>query len=233
VGRAAPLGKDEAGRRVSTSKRYPSLFLCLHVIKLLCQYINAILLSQSSESIPIIHKSHSSLKKIRDPPVLLIVFARYSKQWRLFMYREKQIYTRKVMMIDGNEHYYVSFNDAHGNNVEIEVSCAVYSEIKVMRNEDERQWMQQRRHYEHLSFLEMIDAQDFPEIQLEEKELNEALIRAIQMLSSTQKRRLLLRYLCNATYSQIAAFDGCSKQSVQRSVHSAIKRTKNFLKNFL
>ena len=154
------------------------------------------------------------------------------------MYREKQVYTRFVKMIDGAEHFFVSFFDGGRHKVEVEVSREIYNEVHAMRCDDERQWMEQRRHYEH---LELSDVQieersvnrplPISEI-VEKKELNEAYEKALVGFSDVQKRRIIMYLNGKMSLSKIALHEGCSKRAVQESVETALGKLKKILANF-
>ncbi|MFR5771833.1 MAG: RNA polymerase sigma factor [Lachnospirales bacterium] len=51
-------------------------------------------------------------------------------------------------------------------------------------------------------------------------------------LPETQRRRLLLYFFGELSYEQIAKLEGCTKMAVKGSVDIALKKLKNFLKNF-
>ena len=59
---------------------------------------------------------------------------------------------------------------------------------------------------------------------------SEQLHNAISKLPEVQRRRLTLYYFAELTYEQIAEMEGCTIMPVKRSVDTAIKKLKIFLK---
>lgn len=59
-----------------------------------------------------------------------------------------------------------------------------------------------------------------------------ALRVAIMILPDKQRRRLLMYYWGDMTYTQIAAIEGCSFQSVMKSLNAAKKNLKVMLKDY-
>lgn len=57
----------------------------------------------------------------------------------------------------------------------------------------------------------------------------EELYTAIAMLKKIQKRRLVLHFFAGLTYGQIAEKEGCSFQTIAKSVKTAEKKMKKIL----
>ena len=64
------------------------------------------------------------------------------------------------------------------------------------------------------------------------KQKVKALRVAIMILPDKQRRRLLMYYWGDMTYAQIAAIEGCSFQSVMKSLNAAKKNLKVMLKDY-
>ena len=66
-----------------------------------------------------------------------------------------------------------------------------------------------------------------------EKIENDSLNRAINSLSEMQRRRILLHFKHNLSFSQIGEIEGCSKIAVKYSIDKALEelRKKFFEKN--
>ncbi len=64
------------------------------------------------------------------------------------------------------------------------------------------------------------------------KQKVKALRVAIMILPDKQRRRLLMYYWGDMTYTQIAAIEGCSFQSVMKSLNAAKKNLKVMLKDY-
>lgn len=64
-----------------------------------------------------------------------------------------------------------------------------------------------------------------------EKIENEKLYKALNLLSDMHRRRILLYFKHNLSFSQIAEIEGCSKMAVKYSIDNALKELqKNFFK---
>ena len=61
--------------------------------------------------------------------------------------------------------------------------------------------------------------------------VTENLHMAISKLPEVQKRRLKKYYFEEKTFDEIAFEEGCTYQSIQRSVYRAVAKIKNILKN--
>lgn len=136
-----------------------------------------------------------------------------------------------------NGKFYISFVDINRNFQKIEVSQEVFNSFNRFELEDIAQMNEYDRHYEHLEIYEnTLHRKSVSEVQsLEEYFDNvqdaENLHMAINKLPDVQKRRLKKYYFEEKTFEEIALEEGCTYQSIQRSVYRAVVKIKNILKN--
>lgn len=136
-----------------------------------------------------------------------------------------------------NGKFYISFVDINRNFQKIEVSQEVFDIFNRFELEDISQMNEYDRHYEHSEIYEnTLHRKSISDIQsLEEYFDNvqdaENLHIAINKLPEVQKRRLKKYYFEEKTFDEIALEEGCTYQSIQRSVYRAVAKIKNILKN--
>ena len=130
--------------------------------------------------------------------------------------------------------YYISFVDVNNNFQKIEVSREVFESFNKFELEDISQMNEYDRHLEHSKIYEhtLHKKKDSREWQLEEYfenvQITENLHMAISKLPEVQKRRRKKYYFEEKTFDEIAFEEGCTYQSIQRSVYRAVKKLKIF-----
>lgn len=135
------------------------------------------------------------------------------------------------------ERYYISFVDVNNNFQEIAVSQEVFESFNKFELEDVSKMNEYDRHLEHSEIYEhtLHKKKDSSGWSLEEYfenvQITENLHMAISKLPEVQKRRLKKSYFEEKTFDEIAFEEGCTYQSIQRSVYRAVKKIKNILKN--
>lgn len=133
--------------------------------------------------------------------------------------------------------YYISFVDVNNNFQEIAVSQEVFESFNKFELEDVSKMNEYDRHLEHSEIYEhtLHKKKDSREWSLEEYfenvQITENLHMAISKLPEVQKRRLNKYYFEDKTFEEIALEEGCTYQSIQRSVYRAAAKIKNILKN--
>lgn len=105
---------------------------------------------------------------------------------------------------------------------------------------------------EDLSYLNEMD-RHFERKELSEKDLelrmkqnNESVVEkvikrndskmlheALEILTESQKRRIIMHFFANLSYKQIGYYEGCSYQAIQNSIEKSLKKLKKFLKKGL
>lgn len=139
-----------------------------------------------------------------------------------------------LMIVEGR--YYLSFKDGRGIMQNIEIDKVLYDLFNRFELEDISYLNRVSRHIEHSELTEssLNDRAFYKEESLEETVSRsmeyEQLHKAISKLPETQKRRLLLYFLGELNYEQIAELEGCKYQAIQSSIYAAIKTLKKFLK---
>ena len=154
------------------------------------------------------------------------------------MFKNKNLYTLRVEIVEGIERYYVSFRDGQAIQRETEVSRPVYLEflrfVKIERNlrrSDERHIEQSELTDETLYTRALYPPTDFEEMVigcLRDKRLR----RVIKELPEIQQRRFILHHEFGLTFEQIAQTEGCSKVAVFHSVSQAEDKIREAIKIF-
>ena len=124
----------------------------------------------------------------------------------------------------------IKYKTASGNEICIEVTPPVKELIEQSDRQIRSQRRQDRRYLDYMDFIdELTDtAMNFPKQKnaadlVIEKESHERLHAAINALSEIQRKRLLLYFVDELTYSQIAEREGVNQGTVYRSVQRALK----------
>jgi predicted DNA-binding protein YlxM (UPF0122 family) len=174
----------------------------------------------------------------RPPPVFSQEFFRLRITGGLPMYKEDKVYTRRVVLLDGKKHYYVSFQDSHGNTIETEVTEGVYKTILDFQRIEARIARSDRRHLEHrvLSDSEINRRKinhllSTESIYISEKEIQE-LLKAIESFPRLQRRRFTLHRFDGFSTAKIAKIERCSRQAVEKSIAIAEKKLYELRKKF-
>lgn len=150
--------------------------------------------------------------------------------------RRKDKYNPYTLYTD-NGKFYISFVDINSDFQNIEVSQEVFDSFNRFELEDISQMNEYDRHLEHSEMYEntlqrrnVSDVQSLEEY-IENAQNAEDLHMAISKLPEFQKRRLKKYYFEEKTFDEISLEEGCTYQSVQRSVYRAVAKIKNILKN--
>jgi DNA-directed RNA polymerase specialized sigma24 family protein len=152
------------------------------------------------------------------------------------MHREKNVYTRRVALINGNTHYFISFIGTAGEKIEIEVGRDVFDEVQEQLREDMRQYRSDFTHTEHKDLdFEEIEKRSVingptTEDEVLNGELSYEIAQAILSLPVTQQRRFLQYHAGGLSEKEIALSEGCSQQAVSLAIRRAESTLKNLLK---
>ena len=124
----------------------------------------------------------------------------------------------------------IKYKTASGNEICVEVTPPVKELIEQSDRQIRSQRRQDRRYLDYMDFIdELTDtAMNYPPQKnaadlVIEKESHERLHAAINALSEIQRKRLLLYFVDELTYSQIAEREGVNQGTVYRSVQRALK----------
>lgn len=134
-----------------------------------------------------------------------------------------------------NKKFYISFVDVNSDFQNIEVSQEVFESFNRFELEDISQMNEYDRHlehseiYEHTLHKKKVSSDRLLEEYFENVQVTENLHKAINKLPEAQKRRLKKYYFEEKTFEEIALEEGCTYQSIQRSVYRAVAKIKNIL----
>lgn len=134
-----------------------------------------------------------------------------------------------------NNTYYISFTDGQGISHKMEISMELYAAFNSFELDDISQMNVTSRHLEQSELTEetLNHRAAHPPESVEDHVFRRLLYgelhKAIAMLPSTQRRRLLLYYFGGYTYEQIAQMEGCRHPAIMKSVAAAEKNIKKHL----
>jgi RNA polymerase sigma factor (sigma-70 family) len=122
----------------------------------------------------------------------------------------------------------ITYKTANGNRICVEVSTPV----KELLEQSDRQIRSQRRQdRRHLDYMDLVDslsdaAVNYPQTDTADlvikMESYRQLYTVVNQLSEVQRRRLLLHFMDNLTYQQIADLEGVNQGTIARSVKRAL-----------
>lgn len=133
--------------------------------------------------------------------------------------------------------YTVEFSDNKNIVHKVEITDKIYGAFDKFELEDVSQIHKYSKYIEHSEVYEetlnkrAMDKQLSVEEIVEYKVEIDDLKKAIDKLTSVQKRRIKKYYFENKTLQQIADEDGCSVASVKESLDSSITKLRKNLKN--
>lgn len=151
--------------------------------------------------------------------------------------RNKDKYNPYTLEVDEvNEKYTVIFKDSNKVEQKVVVNKEVYDAFDKFELEDISQIHKIRKHIEHNEVYEetlfhrtnMLTAS--VENEIEQKILYEELRIALNILTKTQKRRILLHFFEDKSFTEIALLEHCDESSVRESIYAGIKKIKKILK---
>lgn len=138
-----------------------------------------------------------------------------------------------------NEKYFVSFEDGQNILHTVEISKELYEQMDKMELEDLSYLNEMDRHFERKKLSEK-------DLELRMKQNNESVVEkvikrndskmlheALEILTESQKRRIVMHFFANLSYKQIGDYEGCSYQAIQNSIEKSLKKLKKFLKKGL
>ena len=132
--------------------------------------------------------------------------------------------------------FYVSFKDGQGVMKKYEINKELYDAFNSFELEDLSYLNVWDRHIEQSDVWEptlyerAVDIQESVEDIVIRNLQNKKVHSAIELLPEVQKRRIKLYYFEGLTYKQIATIEGCRYQAIEKSISSALKNLKKFLK---
>lgn len=134
-----------------------------------------------------------------------------------------------------NPLYFLSFKDSGGVDRCMEIGKPLFDAFDEFELDDVSFMNEVDRHYEQSEQTELslnrraVEPQESVEETVFQQMEMDKLHQAIAKLPEKQRRRLVLYYLGEFTYEQIADMEGCKYQTVQDSIYAALKKLKKFL----
>lgn len=150
--------------------------------------------------------------------------------------RRKDKYNPYTLSTESGE-YYILFIDVNNHIQKVELSKKLFDSFNKFELEDISQMNEYDRHYEHSEVYEKtlnkknVAVSQSLEEHFEDVLVMENLHMAITKLPEVQKRRLKKYYFEEKTFDEIALEEGCTYQSIQRSVYRAVAKIKSILEN--
>ena len=136
----------------------------------------------------------------------------------------------------GNK-FFVSFKDGMGIFQEIEINEKQSNAFNEFELEDLSEMNEFDRHIEHSEIYENNLEKRAKEktISMEEEFIQKAtfeeLKKAIERLEEPYRKRIILYYFNNKNETEIAEIEGISQQAISKTLHIALEKLKEFLKN--
>ena len=150
--------------------------------------------------------------------------------------RRKDKYNPYTLSTESGK-YYILFIDVNNHIQKVELSKKLFDSFIKFELEDISQMNEYDRHYEHSEVYEKtlnkknVAVSQSLEEHFEDVLVMENLHMAITKLPEVQKRRLKKYYFEEKTFDEIALEEGCTYQSIQRSVYRAVAKIKSILEN--
>jgi len=141
-----------------------------------------------------------------------------------------KVYKLREETIGSVSRYFISFTDGQGVFYDLEVSENLYIEFRQLerRNRNLQQFDERHREYDEI-WDEALNRRSrvLPksvEDAIVEKERMETLHRAVAALPDKQRRRFILYYGHELTYTKIGKMEGCTGTAIKRCVDAARKK---------
>lgn len=150
--------------------------------------------------------------------------------------RRKDKYNPYTLSTESGK-YYILFIDVNNHIQKVELSKKLFDSFNKFELVDISQMNEYDRHYEHSEVYEKtlnkknVAVSQSLEEHFEDVLVMENLHMAITKLPEVQKRRLKKYYFEEKTFDEIALEEGCTYQSIQRSVYRAVAKIKSILEN--
>ena len=129
----------------------------------------------------------------------------------------------------------ITYKTTNGNRVCVEVSTPVKELLEQSDRQIRSQRRQDRRHLDYMDFIDGLTDADMKDPQADAADLvmkmesYRQLYAAISKLSEVQRRRLLLHFMDNLTYRQIAKLEKADFRTIGRSIERALIQLQKYL----
>lgn len=144
-----------------------------------------------------------------------------------------EIYTAGINT--AHPRFYLFFKDCDGVKRWMEIDKTLFDAFDEFELDDLSFFNEVGRHYEKSDVTEAtlnkraVKPQESVEETVSQRIEVDKLHQAIAQLPEKQRRRLVLYYLGEFTYEQIAEMERCKHPAIIKSISSALKKLKNFL----
>ncbi|WP_444659770.1 RNA polymerase sigma factor [Caproiciproducens sp. R2] len=129
----------------------------------------------------------------------------------------------------------ITYKIANGNRICVEVSTSVKELLEQSDRQIRSQRRQDRRHLDYMDFIDDLSGAFINDPQADAADLvirmesYRQLYTAIGQLPETQRRRLLLHFMDNLTYYQIASLEGVNPVAISHSIKRALIHLQKYL----
>ena len=129
----------------------------------------------------------------------------------------------------------MTYKTANGNKICVEVSTPVKELLEQSDRQIRSQRRQDRRHLDYMDFIDGLTdaAMNDPQVDAADllitMESYRQLYAAVNKLPEAQRRRLLLHFMDNLTYRQIADLEGVNPFAVSHSIKRALIQLQKYL----
>ena len=129
----------------------------------------------------------------------------------------------------------ITYKTANGNRICVEVSTLVKELLEQSDRQIRSQRRQDRRHLDYMDFIDGLTDADMNNPQADAADLvmkmesYRQLYAAISKLSEVQRQRLLLHFMDNLTYRQIANLEKVDFRTIGRSIERALGQLQKYL----
>ena len=126
--------------------------------------------------------------------------------------------------------YFVTIEDENGKKIEVEVTEKIFEVFEDDRKLKERQRNERRFHYDKRGIEDYIIANEQSRFLKLAEDIyidREAIKKALDSCTPTQRRRFCLNKIYGYTYAEIAKLEGCSVNVIFKSVSAVTKKLKD------
>ena len=129
----------------------------------------------------------------------------------------------------------ITYKTANGNRICVEVSTPVKELLEQSDRQIRSQRRQDRRHLDYMDFIDGLTDANMNDPQADAADLvmemdnYRQLYAAINKLSEAQHRRLLLHFVDNLTYRQIAKLEKVDFRTIGRSIERDLVQLQKYL----
>ena len=123
--------------------------------------------------------------------------------------------------------YFVTIEDENGKKIEVEVTEKIFEVFEDDRKLKERQRNERRFHYDKRGIEDYIIANEQSRFLKSAEDIyidREAIKKALDSCTPTQRRRFCLNKIYGYTYAEIAKLEGCSVNVIFKSVSAVTKK---------